>query len=458
MKIVICGAGRVGCSIAQYLSRQQNDVVLLDVDARQLVNIGDIADVKTILGDGSEPESLSEAEADSADMLIAVTSSDQVNMVCCQMAHSLFNIPMKIARLRTDSYNNPRWAKIFGHDHVPIDIVISPAHTIVDAIHDRLDAPGAFDVVPLVGDRVRVVGTRCAEDCPLVYQPLRQLTTLFPDLKLTILLITHQGMPLIPKADDVLSPHDSVYFAVETGHMMRALQAFGHEYRPSKSVLIVGGGNMGLILGQKIRQTSLASHTTLVERNQLRARKIAEALPEATVIQGDIMETETLESLRPEVFDTVVSLTDDDEVNALSVLMLKKRGVLRGISVISKGIYTSLVSEMGLDVIVNPPLITVATILRHVRHGRIQAVYPIHEGFAELFEATALSTSNIIGTPLKDFKIKSGIIIGAIVRGGEVIIPRPDTVVEEDDRIVILAEQRLTRRVEQLFSVSLDYF
>ncbi len=458
MKIIICGAGRVGSSIAQYLSRQNNDVVLIDEVPLRLLSIGDVADVKTVLGDGSLPESLVEAEADSADMLIAVTSSDQVNIVCCQMAHSLFKIPMKIARIRSDSYNDPRWAKIFGHDHIPIDIVISPTHTIVEAIHNRLDAPGAFDVVPLIGDRVRIIGTRCADDCPIVFKPLRQLTSLFPDLHITILLITHEGEPRIPNADDILYPGDSVYFATETSHMMRSLQAFGHEYRPIKRILIVGGGNMGLILGQKIRQTSHNMHTTIVESDQLRARKVAEALPDTTILQGDIMEPEIIGNLSPESFDTIVSLTDDDEVNALSVLMLKKLGVKRGISVINKGIYISLVSELGLDVIVNPPMITVATILRHVRHGRIQAVYPVQDGFAELFEATALSTSNIIGKPLKDSNIKSGIILGAIVRAGDVIMPRPDTVIEEDDRIVILAEQRLTRRVEQLFSVSLDYF
>ncbi len=458
MRIIICGAGRVGGSIAQYLSRQNNDVVLIDPEAHRLLDLGDVADVKTVLGDGSLPEHLLEAEAASADMLIAVTASDQVNMVCCQMAHSLFKIPMKIARIRLDSYNDPRWAKMYGHDHVPVDIIISPTHTIVDAIHSRLDAHGAFDVVPLISDRVRVVGTRCSADCPIVFKPLRQLTSLFPDLHITILLITHEGTPRIPTADDILYPGDSVYFAAETSHMMRALQAFGHEYCPVKNILIVGGGNMGLFLGQKINATSRELHTTIVENNQLRARAIAEALPSATVLQGDIMEAEILSNLSPEKFDTIVSLTDDDEVNALSVLMFKKLGVKRGISVINKGIYATLVSELGLDVIVNPPLITVATILRHVRHGRIQAVYPVQDGFAELFEATALSTSHIIGTPLRDLHIKDGIIIGAIVRAGEVIMPRPDTIAQEDDRIVILAKQSMTRKVEQLFSVSLDYF
>jgi trk system potassium uptake protein TrkA len=390
-------------------------------------------------------------------MIIAVTLYDEVNIVACEVAHSLFNVPTKIARIRQHSFLEPVWADLFSREHLPIDVIISPEIEVAQAISRRLAVPGAFDMIPLAEDKVRVIGVRCTADCPIVNTPLRQLTELFPDLHIVIVGIVHEENAFIPKSTDQMFPGDEVYFVADTEHVPRALAAFGYQEQEAHRMVIIGGGNIGLNLAKLIEATPDMT-ARIVERDQARARKIASMLPDTMVTWGDGLDAEILEEINIRSADTVVAVTDDDETNILGSLLAKRYGVERTIALANKTTYSSLVTTLGIDVLVNPRAITVSTILQHIRRGRIRAVHSLRDGFGEIIEAEALETAPLVGSQIREGKLPSGVIIGAIVREGEVIIPRGDTDVRARDRIVLLATSGSVKKVEKLFAVRLEFF
>jgi trk/ktr system potassium uptake protein len=457
MKVVICGAGQVGYHIASYLASEQNDVTVIDQAPELIARVNETLDVQAFVGNASQPDVLESAGAGDADMIIAVTFADEVNMVACQVAHSLFNVPTKIARIRQQSFLEPVWADLFSRDHMPIDVIISPEIEVAQAIARRLAVPGAFDMIPLAEDKVRVIGVRCTEDCPIVHTPLRQLTELFPDLHIVVVGIVHEENAFIPKSTDQMYPGDEVYFVADTDHVPRALAAFGYEEQEAHRMVIIGGGNIGLNLAKVIEATPDMT-ARIVERDQVRARKIASMLPDTMVTWGDGLDAEILEEINIRSADTVVAVTDDDETNILGSLLAKRYGVERTIALANKTTYSSLVTTLGIDVLVNPRAITVSTILQHIRRGRIRAVHSLRDGFGEIIEAEALETSPLVGSQIREGKLPSGVIIGAIVRDGEVIIPRGDTDVRARDRVILLATAGSVKKVEKLFAVRLEFF
>jgi len=457
MKVVICGAGQVGYHIASYLASEQNDVTVIDQAPELIARVNETLDVQAFVGNASQPDVLESAGAADADMIIAVTFADEVNMVACQVAHSLFNVPTKIARIRQQSFLEPVWADLFSRDHMPIDVIISPEIEVAQAISRRLAVPGAFDMIPLAEDKVRVIGVRCTEDCPIVHTPLRQLTELFPDLHIVVVGIVHEENAFIPKSTDQMFPGDEVYFVADTDHVPRALAAFGYEEQEAHRMVIIGGGNIGLNLAKVIEATPDMT-ARIVERDQARARKIASMLPDTMVTWGDGLDAEILEEINIRSADTVVAVTDDDETNILGSLLAKRYGVERTIALANKTTYSSLVTTLGIDVLVNPRAITVSTILQHIRRGRIRAVHSLRDGFGEIIEAEALETSPLVGSQIREGKLPAGVIIGAIVRDGEVIIPRGDTDVRARDRVILLATAGSVKKVEKLFAVRLEFF
>lgn len=457
MKVIICGAGQVGYHIASYLASEQNDVTVIDQEPELIARVNETLDVQAFVGNASQPDVLENAGAADADMIIAVTFADEVNMVACQVAHSLFNVPTKIARIRQQSFLEPVWADLFSRDHMPIDVIISPEIEVAQAISRRLAVPGAFDMIPLAEDKVRVIGVRCTEDCPIVNTPLRQLTELFPDLHIVIVGIVHEENAAIPKSTDQMVPGDEVYFVADTEHVPRALAAFGYQEQEAHRMVIIGGGNIGLNLAKLIEATPDMT-ARIVERDQARARKIASMLPDTMVTWGDGLDAEILEEINIRSADTVVAVTDDDETNILGSLLAKRYGVERTIALANKTTYSSLVTTLGIDVLVNPRAITVSTILQHIRRGRIRAVHSLRDGFGEIIEAEALETSPLVGSQIREGKLPSGVIIGAIVRDGEVIIPRGDTDVRARDRVILLATAGSVKKVEKLFAVRLEFF
>lgn len=457
MKVIICGAGQVGFNIARYLA-EENDVVVIDQRPELIRKIGDTLDVQAFVGYASHPPVLEEAGASDADMIIAVTAADEVNMVACQVAHSLFNVPTKVARIRNQSYLQPIYANLFSRDHLPIDVIISPEIEVARAIIRRLQVPGALDVIPLANDRVRLVAVRCTENTPLINTPIRQLAVLFPDLNIIVVGIIRDGRALVPTSEDQMLIGDEVYFVIDTQHIDRAMIAFGQEGEEARRIVIFGGGNIGTFLAQQLEQLHHGVTAKIIEMNKDRAEQVAKSLAHTVVLHGDVLDAEILEEANVTTAETVVTVTNDDETNILSALLAKRYGAKRSMALINKTAYSTLVSNLGVDVVISPRAITVSTILQHVRRGRIHAVHSLQEGFGELIEADALETSSLVGKPLKEIKLPHGVLVGAIVRDGTVISPRGTTIIQANDRVVLFAAAEAVKKVEKMFSVRLEYF
>ena len=391
-------------------------------------------------------------------MLIAVTAADEVNMVACQVAHSLFNVPTKIARVRSQSYLQPIWANLFSREHLPIDVIISPEIEVARAITRRLHVPGTLDVIPLANDKVRLIGVRCTELCPLINTPLRQLTVLFPDLAIVIIGIVRDGKAIVPTSDDQMLEGDEVYFVVDTSHVDRALSAFGREDKEARRIVIFGGGNIGLFLAQQLEEAHAGTSIKVIEVDRERAEFVAKTLNRTVVLNGDVLAPEILEEASVGAAEAVVAVTNDDETNILAGLLAKRYGCRRTMTLINKTTYAALTGPLGIDVVISPRAITVSNILQHVRRGRIHAVHSLHEGFGELIEADALETSTLVGKPLREVKLPVGVLIGAVVRSGQVISPRGSTVVQAGDRVILFATADAVKKVEKMFSVRLEYF
>jgi trk system potassium uptake protein len=458
MKVVICGAGQVGTSIARHLAGENNDVTVVDQDPRLTQKISDTLDVRAITGFASHPGILEQAGVGDADMLIAVTYSDEVNMVACQVGHSLFDVPTKIARVRNQSYLQPIWGDLFSRDHMPIDVIISPEQEVAKAIGRRLQVPGALDVVPMADGRIRVVGVRCDDTTPILNTPLRQLTSLFHDLDIVIVGILRNERAIVPKPDDQMLPGDEVYFVCDSTHLGRAMAAFGHEEPEARSIIIAGGGNIGLTLAEEIKRDHPGVTAKIIEFSRERARHVAQTLGNVMVLNGDVLDPEILEEANISQTETFVAVSNDDEVNILSSLLAKRSGCDRTVALINASTYAPLITQLGIDAVVNPRAITVSSILQHVRRGRIRAVYSVREDFGEVIEAEALETSTLVGKPLKDARLPSGVIVGAILRRDTVIMPRGDTVIEAKDRVVVFATYEAVKKVERMFAVRLDFF
>ena len=458
MKVIVCGAGQVGFSIARYLAQEDNDVTVVDSSTQLTRKIADTLDIKTVNGFASHPDILEQAGAADADMLIAVPQSDEVNMIACQVGHSLFNITTKIARVRQQGYLEAKWANLFSRDHMPIDVIISPEREVASAIARRLRMPGAFDLISLVGDLVKLAGVRLNSDCPVLNTPLRQLTQLFPDLNVRIVGIVRDATPVAPLGDEQLMPGDEVYFVCDHEHLDRAMAAFGHEEREARRIVVFGGGNIGQFLTQQIEAENPSVNIKIIEKDKTRAEIAARNLKRSVVLLGDVLDSDILEEANVASAEAVVSVTNDDETNILAALLAKRKGSARAITLVNSEAYAPLTPDLGIDVVVSPRHITVSTILQHVRRGRIHSVHALRDGFGELIEAEALETSPLVGQPLGESDLPDGVLVGAVVHEGEVIIPRASTVIHTGDRVVLLAPADAVRQVEKMFAVQLEFF
>lgn len=458
MKVLIAGAGQVGANIARYLAGTGYEVTIIDQRVELVQKIGDSLDIQALVGFASHPSVLAQAGAADADMLIAVTHADEVNMVACNVAHTLFSVPTKIARIRQQDYLESRWQDLFRSQHVPIDVIISPEVEVARAIALRLEVPGAINCVPFVEDRVRLVAVRAGLDCPVINTPLRQLTYLFPDLHLVVVAIGRSQRVFIPDADDQILAGDEVHFVVEAGHVDRALWAFGYEERLNDRLIIGGGGNVGLFLAREIERRHPGLNVKLIEFDGARAELVANQLAHTVVLRGDIRDRELLDEADVGAASAMVAVTNNDEINIMASLLAKRLGCGRSLALVNNSTYNLVHPGLGLDVAINPRDITVSSVLQHVRRGRIKAVHAIGDGEAEVYEAEALETSRLVGKPLREARLAGGVIVGAVVRKGKVIMPRGDTVIRGGDRVVLAARKDMVKRVEQLFAVRLDYF
>ena len=458
MQVIVCGAGQVGFNIARQLANEANDVTVIDRDAGRVRRVAEAIDVKGLVGFAAHPPVLRQAGAEDADMLIAVTYADEVNMIACQVAHSIFNVPTKIARVRHQSYLEPAWRNLFSRDHLPIDVIISPEVEVARAILRRLEVPGALDVIPMADDRVRAIAVRCMPDCPVLDTPLGELTELFPDLKIFVVGIIRDDALIVPNRKTEMQAGDEVYFIADTDHVRRSMSAFGHEETEARRIIIIGGGNIGLYIARELEEEHPDVRCKLVEVGEARARVAADQLSRATVLLGDALEREILEEANVAQTETVVAVSNDDEVNILSSLLAKRLGADWAITLVNSNSYGPLVGQLGVDAVVNPRGSTVSTILQHVRRGRIRGVHSVREGAGEFIEAEALNTSSITGKSIRDVRLPKGILVGSVIRDGEVIVPRGDTEILAHDRVVLFTNADLIKKVEKLFSVGLEFF
>ncbi|MCY1707393.1 Trk system potassium transporter TrkA [Pannonibacter sp. SL95] len=458
MKVVICGAGQVGYGIAERLAAEQNDVSVIDSSPKLVNAISDQLDVRGFVGNGAHPDVLAQAGADQADMIIAVTLYDEVNMVACQVAHSLFNVPTKVARVRAQSYLQGRWRNLFAREHLPIDVIISPEIEVGDMVLRRLALPGAAETVRFADDQVVMVGIVCQEDCPVVDTPLRQLTDLFPDLGAVVVGVFRGGKLFVPKSSDQLLVGDLAYVVARRDQVRRTLGIFGHEEPEANRVVIAGGGNIGLYVAKALEQRQSKTRIKVIESSRERAVGIANELKRSVILHGSALDQAILEEADVSSADTMVTLTNDDEVNILSCVMAKKMGCRRNLSLLNNPSYPAFANALGIDAYISPRTVTISRILQHVRRGRIRGVHSLQNGAAEVIEAEALDTSPLVGRPLRDIDLPDGIRVGAVFRGGKVLMPNGDMQIQARDRIVIFAMANRVRQVEQMFRVSLEFF
>ncbi len=458
MKVIVCGAGQVGFNIARQLSSEGNDVVLVDQSEELIRKVTDMIDVGGVVGFASRPHVLQEAGAEDADMMIAVTYSDEVNMIACQVAHSVFEIPRKIARVRAQSYLEARWRDMFRRDHMPIDVIISPEIEVADSVLRRISAPGAFESTPFLDGRVRLVGTQLDADCALLNTPLRQLTQLFPDISAMVVAFERQGKLHISTGDDQLYPDDNVFFIAAEEDVDRTLALFGHEEKMARRIVIAGGGNVGFAVARKLEEQKSGVKAKLIELKRDKAENSAEGLERTIVLNGDVLDSGILQEANIGEAEAIIALTDDDKTNLLAGVLAKDAGARSAMVLVNNQNLMRLVAPLGIDAFINPRATTVSSILRHVRRGRIRALHSVRDGAAEVIEAQALATSPLVGKPLAQANLPPGIMVGAVLSEGKITVPDGRHVLKDGDSVVIFALRDAVSQVEKLFRVSFDYF
>ncbi|SFO22599.1 trk system potassium uptake protein TrkA [Cohaesibacter marisflavi] len=458
MKVVICGAGQVGYGIAKHLSSEQNDVTVIDSSPRLVAAIRDTLDVRGYVGHGAHPDILARAGAKEADMIIAVTLYDEVNMVACQVAHSIFNVPTKVARVRAQSYLEKHYADLFSREHLPIDVIISPEVEVGEMVLSRMAMPGAEDTVRFADGEVLMIAIDCEEECPVVDTPLRQLTELFPDLKAVVVGIRRDGQLYVPHAEDHLQAGDLAYVVVAREQVWRTLSIFGHDEDQANKVVIAGGGNIGRYVALAIEERRKRTRAKVIEFDRDRAIKIANDFEDTIVLQGSALDQDILKEADIRETDTMIALTNNDQVNILSCAMAKRLGCARTMALLNDSHYSDLVHDLGIDSNVNPRSVTISKILQHVRRGRIRGVHAVEDGAAEGIEAEALETSPLVGRPLRSVEFPDGVRVGAIFRRNAVLMPDGDTTIQAGDRVILFALADRVKQVELLFRVSFEFF
>ena len=458
MKIIICGAGQVGWHIARHLSGERNDVTIIDTNAELIRRATDALDVQGVTGFASHPDVLDRAGARDADLIIAATHSDEVNMVTCQVAHSVFQVSRKIARLRSAAYLDAIYSDLYRTEHLPIDVVISPEREVAQAAMQRLSAPSTFDAETFMGNRVHLLGIALDEDSPVLNTPLWQLNEIFSSLRAIVAGVRRDGRLFAPEPGDQLFAHDQIYVFAHAEDVDRALEIFGKPTEKQERVVIIGAGNVGLAVARALEARPERIRAKLIERDRHRAEAAADALERTIVLNGDGLSAELLEEAAVPRADAVLAITDDDKTNILAAVRAKQAGARMAITLINDPTLVPLMGALDIDAYINPRATTVSTILRHIRHGRVRDIYSIGDAEAEVIEAQVLSTSPISGRAIRDIEFPEGVLIGAVQKGDKVLKPSSDMRIDEGDIVLIFALSKDVPEVERLLQVSIDFF
>ena len=461
MNIIICGAGRVGFTIAKLLSEQGHSITVIDQSSEDIKKIDDILDVKAIVGKATYPSILEKANASEADMIIAVTRNDEINMLICQIAFSIFNVQKKIARIRSQDYLNPKFTKVYNKENLPIDVIISPEIEIAKSIQRKLEAPGALDSVPFADNKIRLIEILINKNCDLINIKLNELTKKHPNLEANIIGIIRSDKFLIPKKDDHIEKDDKIYVIINSSQMPETLEAFGHNEKISKKILIVGGGNIGFNLAKNLEETLDSTRVKIVEKDKNRSEYLASELNNTIVINGDGLDEQVLVEANLEEAETVLALTNDDEDNLMVSVLVEKFAKdekdiddKRTMALINKPNYSLLQNSLKIDDLIDPRMNTVSSILKHIHKGTIETAYTILNGEYEVIEAEIIETSELINKELKNSNLPKEVRIGAVLREDKVIIPRSNFVFQKDDKVVFLAKKDSISVVENIFRIS----
>ncbi|MDA0822116.1 MAG: Trk system potassium transporter TrkA [Proteobacteria bacterium] len=456
MKIIILGAGQVGSSVAANLCGEANDITVIDRNPAHLQALQDRFDLRGIVGHGSHPETLARAGAQDADMLIALTNSDEVNMIACQVAYTLFRTPTKIARIRETQYQNA--PELFAQEALPIDVLISPEQEVTDYIRRLIEFPGALQVLDFAQGRVQLVAARAFYGGPLVGHPLKALPQQLPGVETRVVAIYRRHEPIIPNGDTVIETGDDVFFVATPKHIRAVMGEFQRLHSPNKRVLIAGGGNIGKRLALALEKQC---NIKIIESNPERALEISEELKHAYVLLGDAADEDLLIEENIEQTDVFCALTNADEANIISSMLAKRLGAKTVMALINRAAYVDLVQRDIIDIAISPQQATIGSLLAHVRRGDVVKVHALRRGAAEAIEAIAhgdRNSSKVVGRTLDDIELPPGTTIGAIVRGERVIIVHHDTLIEAEDHIImIVTNKRHVRDVERLFQVSVTF-
>ena len=456
MKIIILGAGQVGGSLAAELASEANDITVVDVDAARLRVLGDRLDISTVQGRASLPTVLRQAGADDADMLIAVTSSDETNMIACQVAYSLFRTPTKIARIRESAYLSHN--ELFSNESVPVDVLISPEQAVTTYIKRLIQHPGALQVLDFAGGKVQLVAVRAYHGGPLVGQELRYLRQHMPNVETRVAAIFRRDRPITPQGDTLIEVDDEVFFIAASEDIRAVMSELRRVEKRNKTVMIAGGGNIGERLADALEDRY---RVKIIENNRDRADHLAQNLDRAIVLYGSASDRELLVDENIEEVDLFCAVTNDDEANIMSSLLAKRLGARRVMALINNPAYVDLVQGGGIEIAISPSLATIGTLLAHVRRGDIINVYSLRRGAAEAIEIVAhgdVRSSKVVGRAISDIKLPPGTTIGAVVRNEEVLIAHDSTVIESDDHVILFViDKKHIRDVERLFQVGLTF-
>ena len=452
MKTIIVGAGEVGFHIAQKMSQENQDVVLIDMDPRQIQRVAEYLDIQALLGSGTSPGILRDAGISNADMLVAATDSDEINLIACLLAKNLNPYLIKVARVRNEEYLQE--SQLFSPDMLGIDHIINPMSEMVNRIRSLMEVPGASEVVEFVKGRVKLIGMTIGKDSPFVGRKLLSFDK--AEKKILVGAIVRESQVLIPSGEDVILEGDLVYVVVQNSQLQEVMQLFGIQGEALRRVCIVGAGQTGTSLAKALERTKTS--VKIIESDSDKCTALSETLDHVMVINGDGTDKGLLEEENIKDMDFMVALTADEETNILISLLAKGLGAGKTIARVSKWSYIPLMTTIGIDIVVSPRLSAVRAILRHIRPGKIVSVVPLKGEHAEAIEAEALETSDIVNIPLSKVKIPKGAIVGAVVRDDEIIIPRGDTIIRPKDHLIIFALQRVLPKLEKLLTVKLEYF
>ncbi len=456
MKIIILGAGQVGSTVANNLVSEANDITVVDQSAPLLRELQDRLDLRTIQGHAAHPEVLYRAGAEDADMIIAVTNSDETNMVACQVAYTLFHTPTKIARVRALEYLN--YPQLFAAGSLPVDVMISPEQLVTDYIQRLIEHPGALQVLDFASGRARMVGVRAVSGGPLVGQELATLAQHMPGTEARVAAIYRQGQAIIPEGKTVIEEEDEVFFIAAANNIRAVMNELRKQEKPFKRLIFAGGGSIGRRLCAALENEF---RVKLIEKDPERAKWSAEELKKTIVLQGDAADEELLLEENIEDTDVFCAITNDDEANILSAMLAKRLGARKVMALINRSSYVDLVQSTSIDVAISPQQATMGSLLTHIRRGDVVNVHALRHGAAEALEAVAHGDSNsskVVGRAIQDIKLPKGTTIGAIVRGDRVLIAHHDTVIEAEDHVILfLVDKRRIPEVEKLFQVGVTF-